>query len=287
MGNESSDSTDASANANDSGGTNESDGQASDGVTNQSSGNQSSDTRSSGSQTESDATKSQKGIESGSIVIRSIYSLGGVILIGLGAAILNVGSVGVDPYTAMNMGIAKLIGWDLGSYQMLSNLILFIPVFIWGRKYIGPGTVINMVLTGYFIDFFSGLLQPLAPEHATLLSMAAFFLVGIIVFDFGASAYMSAGVGTAPYDAIAPIIVDKTGLSYQRVRVPQDILVVIVAVLANGPVGFGTVMTAFFNGPLIQFFSTKFNQPMVKKIVGHHVTVPKNAGAPGDPTKLI
>lgn len=220
-------------------------------------------------------------------MIRSLYALCGVVVIGLGAALLNVGNVGVDPYTALNMGISKLIGWDLGHYQLLSNLILFIPVLIWGRKYIGPGTVINMVLCGYFIQFFSGLLQPLAPENPGPLSMVIFFVIGIIVFDLGASAYMSAGVGTAPYDAIAPIIVDKTGWPYQRVRVPQDLLVVIAAACVGGPVGIGTIMTAFFNGPLIQFFSNKVNLPLVNKIVGHKVAAPANAGTPGDPTKLV
>ncbi|WP_231702882.1 YczE/YyaS/YitT family protein [Tsukamurella asaccharolytica] len=195
----------------------------------------------------------------------------GVVLIGLGSAVLRVGDVGLDPYTALNMGISSLLGWSLGEYQMLSNLVLFIPMVIWGRKYIGPGTVINMILVGYFIDVFAGILGPLASAGQTPLRMTAFFLVGISVIGFGASAYMSAGVGTAPYDALAPMIVDRTGLSYQRVRVPQDILVVALAILAHGPVGVGTVMTAFFNGPLIQFFTDRIHTPLVQRIVGHHI----------------
>ncbi|WP_040166464.1 YczE/YyaS/YitT family protein [Microbacterium gorillae] len=203
-----------------------------------------------------------------STVIRSVYAFVGVILIGLGAAVLKTGDVGLDPYTALNVGIAAKLGWSLGSYQLLSNLVLFIPVLIWGRKYIGPGTIINMVLTGFFIDIFAGLLAPLAPASATLLSKTVFFLVGILIFAFGASAYMSARVGTAPYDAIAPMIVGKTGWKYGRVRVPQDIIVVILAVLVHGPVGFGTVVTAFFNGPLIQLFSEKINIPLATRLAG-------------------
>lgn len=85
------------------------------------------------------------------------------------------------------------------------------------------------------------------------------------------------------------MIVDRTGWKYQRVRVPQDVLVVIGAVLIGGPVGIGTTMTAFFCGPLIEFFSDHVNLPLVGKLakdarerVGH-----PEAGKPGDPTKLI
>lgn len=202
--------------------------------------------------------------------LRSGYALFGVMIIGLGAAILQTGGVGVDPYTALNTGVSSTIGWTLGTYQLVSNLVLFIPVLIWGRKYIGPGTVINMVLTGFFIDLFSFLLGPVIPDDPSLLLMTVFFAGGIGVFAFGASAYMSAGVGTAPYDAIAPMIVDKTGWNYTRVRVPQDVLTVVAAVLFKGQVGFGTVMTAFFNGPLIQFFTEKINKPAVERLVQRH-----------------
>lgn len=223
------------------------------------------------------------------LLIRSVYALVGVVLIGLGAAILKIGGVGVDPYTALNAGIADMLGWTLGGYQLLSNAVLFIPVLIWGRKYIGPGTVINMVLAGVFIDLFAGLLAPMAPSDHTPLSGAGFFIVGILVFGFGASAYMSAGVGTAPYDAIAPMIVDKTGWAYQRVRVPQDLVILILAILVHGPVGIGTLMTAFFNGPLIQFFSAHVHRPLVKHLTqGHTVEAAHpDAGMPGDPTKLV
>lgn len=68
-----------------------------------------------------------------------------MLVIGLGSGLLKAINVGVDPYTAANIGISNLIGWDLGSYQLLSNLVLFIPMLVWGRKYIGIGSIVNMV----------------------------------------------------------------------------------------------------------------------------------------------
>lgn len=204
------------------------------------------------------------------LAVRSGYSLVGVAIIGLGAAILQVGGVGVDPYTALNIGVSDRIGWSLGAYQLLSNVVLFIPMLIWGRHYIGVGSIFNMVLTGFAIDLFSALLELTLPQDASLLSMTVFFVIGIVVFAFGASAYMSADVGMAPYDALAPMIVDRTRWEYRRVRVPQDVLVVILAVLFRGAVGFGTIMTAFFNGSLIQYFSERVHRPVLVRLTGEH-----------------
>ncbi len=38
-----------------------------------------------------------------------------------------------------------------------------------------------------------------------------------------------------------------------------------LALAFHGQVGIGTVMTAFFAGPLIDFFTEKVNKPLMKK----------------------
>lgn len=90
----------------------------------------------------------ENGTTPGKFVARLIWVVIGVLVIGLGRGLLKAINVGVDPYTAANIGISNLIGWDLGSYQLLSNIVLFIPMLIWGRKYIGIGSIVNMVFAG-------------------------------------------------------------------------------------------------------------------------------------------
>ncbi|MEZ5214100.1 MAG: hypothetical protein R2692_04785 [Microbacterium sp.] len=107
----------------------------------------------------------EQGSAPGEFVARCVWVVVGVLVIGLGSGLLKAIDVGVDPYTAANIGISTLLGWDLGGYQLLSNLVLFIPMLIWGRKYIGVGSVANMAFTGYAIQFFAGTapITPLAP----------------------------------------------------------------------------------------------------------------------------
>jgi len=201
------------------------------------------------------------------LVARAVWALLGVAVLGLGSSVLRAAQVGVDPFTAANIGVSARLGMDLGTYQLLVNAVLLLPMLAWGRRYIGLGTVINMVMTGFFVQWFSALLVPLVPDPPHHLLQTVLFVVGILLFTAGASAYMTAGIGTAPYDALAPIVVDRTGARYRVVRVVQDLAFVGLAVLFGGPVGVGTVMTAFFAGPLIDFFNRRVSAPLLERVL--------------------
>ena len=206
-------------------------------------------------------------VRAAQLVPRALWALGGVAVLALGSAVLLSAHVGVDPFTAANIGVSGHLGVGLGAYQLAVNVVLLVPVVVWARRYVGLGTVINMVMTGFFVQWFGAVLNPLVPDPPSHLLQAVLFGVGIVLFTAGASAYMTAGIGTAPYDAIAPIVVDRTGWRYRAVRVVQDLAFVGLAVAFGGPVGVGTVMTAFFAGPLIDFFTTRVNTPLLHRLL--------------------
>jgi uncharacterized membrane protein YczE len=204
------------------------------------------------------------------LALRSWYALVGVFVLAFGAATLRVGQVGLDPYTAANIGIGAVLGLSLGVYQLIINLLILAVVFFLNKQYIGVGTVINMVLTGFFIDFFTWLYGQFFTITLNLFSQVILLILGVVIFTFGASFYMSAKVGNAPYDAIAPLIVDFTGAPYRIVRIGQDVFFVILAFVFGGPVGVGTVINAFFTGPLISFWNTSVSEPLIEKSIKKH-----------------
>lgn len=93
------------------------------------------------------------------------------------------------------------------------------------------------------------------------------FVVGILVFALGASLYLTAALGTSPYDALAPMIVDHTGAKYRVVRTVQDVFFLLLAVVFQGAIGVGTIVTAFFTGPLIEFFTQKVSTPLMASVL--------------------
>ncbi len=77
----------------------------------------------------------------------------GILCIGLCVSFLRLSQFGVDPFSAMNLGISGFIGWSFGTWQLLVNAIILVVVFFQARSCIGAGTIINMVFVGYIADF--------------------------------------------------------------------------------------------------------------------------------------
>ncbi|MFL2099359.1 YczE/YyaS/YitT family protein [Desemzia sp. FAM 23991] len=200
-------------------------------------------------------------------LLRSLTSIIGITLISLGSALSESMDMGLDPFTAMNRGASSLLGFSLGNYQLVVNLIILAVVFFMKQSLIGWGTIFNMVLVGYQIDFFKSMFENyFAVEEISFVVRIIVTIIAILIFTLGVAVYMDTDLGVSPYDAIAPLITDRTGWSYTPVRIAQDLIVVVISLLVGGPVGVATFITGFFAGPLITFFSKKVSQPLMDKL---------------------
>lgn len=200
-------------------------------------------------------------------IIRSLISIVGITFISFGAALSESMAMGLDPFTAMNRGVSSLLGVSLGNYQLAVNLLSLTIIFFLKRSLIGWGSVYNMILIGYQIDFFNQLFRHFFQiENLSLFIRIMITVIAILIFSLGVAIYMDIHLGVSPYDAIAPLIVDRTGWNYTPVRISQDILVVTSAFLLGGPVGVSTVITGFFAGPLIEMFSDKISKRAIDQI---------------------
>ena len=57
----------------------------------------------------------------------------GILFIGLCVSFLRLSQFGVDPFSAMNLGISGFIGWSFGTWQLLVNAIILVVVFFSGK----------------------------------------------------------------------------------------------------------------------------------------------------------
>ncbi len=193
-----------------------------------------------------------------------LFSTLGVVCISLGVTLCRVGNVGVDPFTAMNLGISARIGMDFGTYQLLVNFVILVFVFFLDKHLIGLGTIINMVGVGYLIQFFTWALD-LLPLPRDLVFAAATLVVGTLLFTLGVSLYLKTRMGVAPIDAVAPIASQRLPFSFTACRMTQDIAVTVIAVLAGGPIGVFTVIAAFFTGPFITLWNRRLTLPLYRR----------------------
>jgi uncharacterized membrane protein YczE len=201
------------------------------------------------------------------LFIKSMISLVGVAILAVGATLCKVGNVGLDPFTALNIGISDKLNLSLGTYQLLTNIVIIVFVILLDRKKIGIGTVINMVFAGFMIDWFSSAYTSLFHYQPTLLTGIVNGLLGLLFFTLGTSIYMTANLGVAPYDALAPIASTRLHIKYKFCRIVQDVGFMIAAIIAGGPIGLATIIISFFAGPLISFWDHHVSEKLVDTLV--------------------
>lgn len=202
----------------------------------------------------------------GYFVKRCAMMLTGILFISICVGCYRLSGFGVDAFTCMNLGISGYIGMSFGTWQLIMNLVLLIVVFFTVRRCIGAGTIVNMVCVGYGADLICWLVQDVLAAEMTLALRIFALLLGCIFAGLGVAFYMVAEMGIAPYDSAALILQKwtKGRIPFQFARVITDVVCVLTGIvfcLFAGDdiwmiVGIGTIINAFFNGPLIQFFRT-------------------------------
>ena len=184
----------------------------------------------------------------------------GVFLLGFGGAMLRLSGLGTDPFTCVNLGISKTADILYGTSTIIFNIVLFIPMILYYRKGIGIGMFFNMVLLGYISDFCVYMWGKIG---ITIIELSGnfflqflFLIIGVLIFCLGVAFYIEADLGVSPYDALGQMIEMWTRgyIKFSINRIITDVLCVIIGFSLGSTVGIATVVTAFFTGPIVQFY---------------------------------
>ena len=203
-------------------------------------------------------------------------SLFGVIICAISVGIFKIAALGVDPFQSLMSGLDKLIPISFGTLYVIVNVLLLAFSLIADRHYIGIATFINLFLLGYITQWTYAFLQTIIVNPSILIRLLC-LLVGIVIICFGSALYMTADLGVSTYDAVALILVNKWHIGqFKYIRIVTDVICVLIGaglfLLGGGKfseiptiIGIGTIVTAFFMGPLIEFFNQKVAIPLLNK----------------------
>ena len=202
-------------------------------------------------------------------------SLFGVIICAISVGIFKIAALGVDPFQSLMAGLDAIIPIKFGTLYVITNAVLLLFALIFDRHYIGIATFINLFLLGYITQFTYEFLQTIIVDPSIPVRIAC-LVIGVVIICFGSAFYMTADLGVSTYDAIALIICNtwKKG-KFQYVRIITDLICVALGVLlfilSGGEflkiptiAGIGTIITAFFMGPLIEVFNVHIARPILK-----------------------
>ena len=205
---------------------------------------------------------------------RIFMSLAGVIICAISVGVFKLAALGVDPFQSLMSGLDSLIPIEFGTLYVIVNAVLLLFSIIADRHNIGIATFINLFLLGYITQFTYDLLQRLIPSPSMAVRVIC-LIIGIVVICFGSSLYMTADLGVSTYDAVAIVMSGKWKWGkFKYIRICTDLVCVaagcILFVAAGNPIGkiptiagIGTIITAFFMGPLIDLFNKKIARPIL------------------------
>lgn len=188
-------------------------------------------------------------------------TISGVLISGFSVGMFNFSNMGMDPFQVFAHGVWKHQPLGYGTFYTLLNLILLIFVFLVDRRKIGLGTFINMFLLGYVVQFSSWLFTAWLP-NPNLALRALFLALGIVVICFGSSLYFVGDLGVSTYDAVALILSEKGIARFQYCRIASDFVCTLIGFVLGAIAGLGTIITAFFMGPIIAYFQNKIAKPL-------------------------
>ena len=69
-------------------------------------------------------------------------------------------------------------------------------------------------------------------------------------------------MGVSTYDFIALTLAEATPVPFQYLRIGTDLICVLTGFVLGQTIGIGTVLTAFFMGPVIAFFNRTVSEPL-------------------------
>ena len=185
---------------------------------------------------------------------RMIMMLCGIMAQGLGLSLLRAINLGTDPCSCLTQGVTNFVPLSFGTCQLLCHLVTFVFVIRYDLSMIGFGTIGNMCFLGYISDFFQWIWSLLLPAgfFEVVLNRYILLLPSLAVFLLGAAAYMCAGLGSSPYDALPFIISGHVKrFPFKIVRMLWDISFMAAGFVLGGDVGIVTILVAFFLWPII------------------------------------
>lgn len=198
----------------------------------------------------------------------------GVLVCGISVGFFKRAALGVDPFQALMSGLDSLIPIGFGTLYVIANLALLLFSLIADRHYIGLATLINLSVLGYVAQYSHEFLLKTFPD----LSMGGrllFLVIGIVIMCFASAFYFVADLGVSTYDAVALIISGTWKIGkFKYCRIISDFVCIMLGIglylIAGGKitgitaiVGIGTIITAFFMGPLIEFFKVRVAEPFL------------------------
>lgn len=173
----------------------------------------------------------------------------GLFFFALGIVMTLYADLGMAPWSVLQVGLTRYTPLTFGQVSQAVGLAVLVLGWLLGFPP-GFGTVMNMYFVGYFMDQIMA--WGLVPVPRSLPGQLALLMGGILVLGAASFMYLNPRLGAGPRDGLMMGLVQRLGRPVYQVRGAIEVTVLILGYLLGGPVGVGTLITAFTTGYSVQ-----------------------------------
>lgn len=174
----------------------------------------------------------------------------GLFLYAAGIVATLYSNMGMSPWDVFHVGIANHTPLTLGQVSQITGLvIIFLSYFIGVMP--GLASIMNMYFIGLFIDVINSM--GIFKIPATFLGGFLLLISGILMIGWATYFYLKVQLGAGPRDGLMEGLVKKIKKPVWIIRGAIEVTVLIIGYILGGPVGIGTIITAFTIGISVQW----------------------------------
>ncbi|MDS9998811.1 YczE/YyaS/YitT family protein [Bacillus atrophaeus] len=190
----------------------------------------------------------------------------GILILTLGISFTIQSDLGTSPFDAVVVGLSKNVGLTVGSWEIIIAFILICCNSFLKRQRPEILGLLTAFITGIGIDMWLFLLHNLLTPDLWY-SKVICFGIGLVVIGLGTATYLHTNFAPIPVDRLTLIIKDLTRTNIFFSRTFIYLLFLIVAIILNGPIGVGTLLTVCLGGLILNSF-----MPCTEKILDRILT---------------
>lgn len=186
----------------------------------------------------------------------------GLVLFGVGIAMIVLGDYGLPGWDVFHQGLSEKTPISIGAAVILVGAVIVLGL-LWLREPIGLGTIANVIVIGLAMDATLFLVE----DPTNTWTRVALTLTGPLVVAIGSGLYLGVRLGPGPRDGLMTALA-RRGVTLWKARFGLETLAVTAGFFMGGTVGWGTIWFLVSIGPAVQ-------------IALRFLSVPP---APGEPT---
>ena len=184
------------------------------------------------------------------IVFKVLIGVLGTMIVSLGAVFFIAANNGMDPISVFAQGLSNKTGLQLGTWSLMSGMIVLVIVYLLDRKMLKWGSLINAFGVGFFINVIMSIY---VPKFSNSFQSALGTVFGAFLLGFGLSVVIFANIGMGPWEGLMTYISNKTNISIKFIRILMDLALTLIGFILGGTIGFGSIIGVFGIGPIIEY----------------------------------